>query len=125
MAEMFLNEYAPVRFEAESAGLEAGKLNPFVVSVMAELGIDMSGNSTKTVMQMLEAGKSFDHVITVCDKEAAERCPVFPGAGLKDHWGFPDPSSYQGTDEEKLAFAGKVRDMIKARIEKFIADQSA
>ncbi len=74
MAEMFLNELAGDRFEAKSAGLEAGKLNPFVVKAMGEIGIDMSANKTKTVQDILETGESFDYVITVCDKEAAERC---------------------------------------------------
>ena len=116
MAEMFLNDIAGDKFEAKSAGLEAGKLNPFVVKAMAEIGIDMSGNKTKTVMEILESGESFDYVITVCDKEAAERCPLFPGKGEKLHWGFEDPSSFKGTDDEKLAFAKKVRDQIKAQL---------
>jgi len=121
MAEMFLNNLAGDRFEAMSAGLEAGKLNPFVVKAMQETGIDMSGNNTKTVFEVLETGKSFDYVITVCDKEAAERCPLFPGKGERLHWGFEDPSSFNGTDDEKLAFAKKVRDQIKTQIEAFIA----
>ncbi|PLX68694.1 MAG: arsenate reductase ArsC [Denitrovibrio sp.] len=121
MAEMFLNDIASDRFEAKSAGLEAGKLNPFVVKAMANVGIDMSANKTKTVMEILESGESFDYVITVCDKEAAERCPLFPGKGEKLHWGFEDPSSFQGTDEEKLAFAMKVRDQIKAQLESFLS----
>lgn len=120
MAETFLNEMAYDRFEAESAGLEAGKLNPFVVKAMFEVGLDISSNRTKTVQEMLKARKAYDWVITVCDKEAAERCPLFPGAGNRDHWSFPDPSSFEGDNEEKLAFARGVRDQIRDRIKKFI-----
>lgn len=122
MAEKFLNEMAGDRFEAESAGIDGGKLNPVVVKVMSELGYDISGNKTKTVKEMLDAGKSYDHVVAVCDKEAAERCPIFPGSGEKQHWPFGDPSSFQGSDEEKIEFTRKVRDEIKLRIQQFIEE---
>lgn len=122
MAEKFLNELGGGRFEAESAGLEPGKLNPFVVKAMADIGYDISGNGTKSVSDMLAAGRQFDHVVAVCDKEAAERCPIFPGCGEKQHWPFGDPSSFKGTDEEKQAFTAGIRDQIKERIEQFIAE---
>jgi len=122
MAEKFLNEMAGDKFQAESAGIEGGNLNPIVVRAMMELGYDISGNTTKTVQQMLEAGKTYDHVIAVCDKEAAERCPIFPGSGEKQHWPFGDPSSFQGTDDEKLEFTRTVRDQIKDRVKRFIAE---
>ena len=121
MAETFLNSLSD-RFEAESAGLEQGKLNPFVVKAMADAGFDMSGNRSKTVAEMLQAGKTYDYVVAVCDKEAAERCPIFPGSGEKQHWPFPDPSSFEGSDGEKLEFAKGVRDQIKVRIEQFIKE---
>ena len=120
MAEKFLNEFAGEKFEAESAGIEGGKLNPIVVRAMMELGFDISENETKTVAHMLEAGKKYDHVIAVCDKEAAERCPIFPGSGEKQHWPFGDPSSFKGADDEKLAFTRTVRDQIKERVKQFI-----
>jgi arsenate reductase len=116
MAEAYLNLLAPDRFTAESAGLEPGKLNPYVVKVMQEDGIDISGNSTDSVFEFFKQGKRFNFVITVCDKEAAERCPIFPSVNQMIHWSFPDPSSVQGTEEEKLAFARKVRDEIKQTI---------
>jgi len=122
MAEKFLNELAGDSFEAESAGLEPGKLNPFVVKAMAEAGYDISGGATKSVADMLAAGRQFDHVVAVCDKEAADKCPIFPGSGEKQHWPFSDPSSFKGSDEEKTAFAAKVRDQIKSRVEKFIKE---
>ena len=117
MAEAFLNRLCPDRFEAQSAGLEAGRLNPHVVEVMKEIGIDISANKTKTVADMLQSGQSFSCVVTVCDETNAERCPVFPGAGARLHWGFPDPSGFRGTREEILAGTRQVRDAIRQKIQ--------
>lgn len=122
MTEAFLNDSGKHHFNAESAGIESGKLNPVVVEVMKEVGIDISNNKTKTVDDILAQGKSYDFVVTVCDTEAAERCPVFPGKGIRLHWSFEDPSAYQGGDEEKLIKTRIVRDEIKAAIHQFIAD---
>jgi arsenate reductase (thioredoxin) len=116
MAEAFLKEAGGGDFEVHSAGIEPGKLNPIVVEVMREIGIDISGNQTKSVADMLKSGKQFDCVVTVCDETSAERCPVFPGKTARLHWGFPDPSSFQGTHEEKLARTREVRDAIKAKV---------
>jgi arsenate reductase len=112
MAESYLNGYEG--FAAQSAGLEPGNLNPFVVKVMAEDGIDISGNQTKSVKDFI--GHEFDFVVAVCDKEAADKCPVVPAKGQKLHWEFPDPSSFKGSDDEKLAFTRTVRDAIKQKI---------
>ena len=117
MAEAFLNAICGDLFEAQSAGLEPGKLNPLVVEVMREIGIDISRNKTKPVSDMIKSGKAFAYVITVCDETSAERCPVFPGASMRLHWSFQDPSRFQGTPAEKLARTSEVRDAIKARIE--------
>lgn len=118
MAEAYLNKLGGDRFEALSAGLEPGRLNPFVVRAMSEDGIDISWNKTKSVDGFLS--DSFDYVIAVCDKEAAERCPVLPMKGEKLHWEFPDPSAKNLTDEEKMSVARSVRDDIKKRIEDWI-----
>ena len=118
MAEAFLNFYGKGRFVADSAGIEPGRLNPFVVSVMREKGIDISGNATKSVASVLHNG--YDVVVTVCDETSAERCPVFPGKVERLHWGFPDPSSAKGTEEEKLGFARAVRDEIEKNIKEFV-----
>jgi len=120
MAEAYLNHLSQGRFTAESAGLEPGVLNPYVVKVMAEDGIDISGNATKSVFDLYKEGKIYNYVVTVCDKEAAERCPVFPGITNRIHWSFPDPSSAQGSEEDRLAFARTVRDAVKKQIEEFI-----
>ena len=116
MAEAFLNQICPNEFEASSAGLEPGKLNPIVVEAMQEIGIDLSRNPTKAVFDIFKSGKMFAYVITVCDEASAERCPIFPGVTTRLHWSFPDPSAIQGTHEEKLARTREIRDMIKAKI---------
>jgi len=96
MAEAFLRQFGGGRFEVESAGLEPGTLNPFVVRAMAEVGIDISRNATKSVFDLHAAGKTYDAVVTVCSKEAAERCPIFPGRAERQHWPFDDPSTFAG-----------------------------
>src|SRR5436853_4625987 len=96
MAEAFLNQICGSEFEAQSAGLEPGKLNPIVVEAMQEIGIDISRNRTKAVSDIRKSGKSFAYVITVCDEASAERCPIFPGVTTRLHWSFPDPSALSG-----------------------------
>jgi arsenate reductase len=122
MAEAFLNQICGKEFEAHSAGLEPGKLNPIVVEAMSEVGIDISRNQTKAVFDYFKSGKMFAYVITVCDEASAERCPIFPGVTKRLHWSFPDPSAIQGTPEEKLAGTRKIRDTIKAKIEQWCAE---
>lgn len=117
MAEAFLKQRCGDKFEVQSAGLEPGKLNPTVVEVMKEIGIDISGNPTKAVWDFVKAGESFSYVITVCDETSAERCPVFPGMTTRLHWSFPDPSAFPGAAEDKLAKTRLVRDAIKAKID--------
>lgn len=124
MAEAFLNEAGGAHFFAESAGLEPGTLNPIVVEVMKEAGIDISGNKTKSVKEFLKAGKTYDYVITVCDESNSERCPIFPGGGRKLHWSFPDPSQFTGSREEKLAKIRDVRDQIKKWIDEWVQETS-
>jgi len=120
MAEAFLKQLGGDRFEVESAGIEPGNLNPLVVESMKEIGIDISGNKTKEAFDFIKKGALFDYVITVCDETSAERCPIFPGIAQRLHWGFPDPSALQGTDEEKLQAIRKIRDDIKAKVESWI-----
>jgi arsenate reductase len=117
MAEAFLSRICGGRFEAHSAGLEPGRLNPFVVEAMREIGIDISGNRTKSVLDEFKSGRMFEYVITVCDPASAERCPIFPGVTKRLHWGFPDPSDVLGTSEQNLERAREIRDMIKERVE--------
>ena len=122
MAEAFLNRLCGELFQAYSAGLEPGTLNPIVVEAMQEFGIDLSGNQTKSVSDMLKSGRTFDYVITVCDETSAERCPIFPGRTKRLHWSFPDPSRFPGAHEEKLARTRQVRDLIERKVEEWCAN---
>lgn len=115
MAEGLLRHLGGERFAAFSAGTEATHVRPLAIAAMAELGIDLAGQESKTLDRYL--GESFDAVITVCD-QAAEACPVFPGAKRRLHWSFPDPSQATGTPEEQLAVYRQVRDDIQAHIER-------
>jgi arsenate reductase len=122
MAEVLLNTLGGGRFEAQSAGLEPGTLNPVVVEAMKEIGIDISGNKTKSVFDFYKKGERFNYVFTVCDEAAGQQCPIFPGLTKNIHWGFPDPSAFTGSREEKLIKTREVRDMIKTKIEQFIKE---
>ena len=122
MAEALLNKLAGNRFESQSAGITPGKLNPVVVKVMKEIGIDISANKTKSVRDFIDRSDTFDYVITVCDAANGERCPFFPGNVERLHWEFDDPSVFTGTTEEKLAKTKEVRDQIKAEIETWISE---
>jgi len=122
MAEAFINDICGGEFEAESAGLEPGTLNSIVVQAMQEIGIDISGNKTKSVFDMFKSGKLFNYAITVCDETSAERCPIFPGITKRLHWSFPDPSALPGTHDEKLGGTRQIRDTIKAKIQEWCAE---
>ncbi len=117
MAEAFVNQLCGDEYQASSAGIEPGKLNPIVAEVMGEIGIDVTGHQPRAVADIIVGGQQFDYAITVCDETSAERCPIFPGKTERLHWGFPDPSALDGTREEKLARTREIRDYIKAHIE--------
>jgi arsenate reductase len=121
MAEAFLKRDGGGHFEAWSAGIEPGGLNPYAVRAMAEAGIDISANAVKSASDVAAAGVYFDYVVTVCSPEAAERCPLFPGAARKLHWPFEDPAGFRGSDEEVMAGVRRVRDGIEAAVGDFIA----
>ncbi len=123
MAEAFLKQQGADFFEVQSAGLEPGRLNPAAVEAMSEIGIDISGMQTKGVCDFLKSGASFHFIITVCDEASAERCPIFPGVSKRLHWGFPDPSQFNGSPEEKLQRTREVRDMIRERVKLFCEEQ--
>jgi thioredoxin type arsenate reductase len=119
MAEAFVNQMCMGSYEAHSAGLEPGVLNPLVVEAMQEVGIDISAAKTKSVAEMLANGPAFSRVVTVCDEANAERCPTFPGAVAREHWGFPDPSALAGTHEERLVSVRRIRDDIRDRVSRW------
>ena len=122
MAEAFLKKYGNESFEVESSGLEPGKLNPNVVEVMKQVGIDISNNGTQSVFDLFQKGKSYNAVITVCDQASAESCPVFPGKVKRLAWSFTDPSSFTGNKEEILEKTAKVRDEIEDTVLNFIKE---
>lgn len=122
MAEAFFNQYAANTDCAESAGIEPGKLNSYVVQAMSEKGIDISANETKGVFNLYKEGRTYSHVITVCDAEAAQRCPIFPGISRIIMWSFPDPSTFTGSDEEIMQQVRAVRDTIEEKVKAFIVN---
>jgi len=123
MAEAFLNAAFPARFETHSAGLDPARMNPLVVEAMREIGFDISQKKSESVFDFINLGEHFDYIISVCDEASDERCPAFPGANTRLHWGFADPSIYQGSREEKLAFMRHVRDEIKGQISNWCDEQ--
>jgi len=122
MAEAFLNQICGGEFEAHSAGLEPGKLNPLAIEAMREIGMDISGHQTKAVSDIFKSATMFSYAITVCDETSAERCPIFPGLTTRLHWSFPDPSGFQGPQEAKLAKTRQVRDMIEQRVRQWCGE---
>src|SRR3954451_7068382 len=102
MAEAWLNHTCGAVFQAQSAGLEPGTINPLVVEVMNEVGIDLSGKKTQRVFDVWKSGTIFQYVITVCSEAESEGCPIFAGITTRLHWPFPDPSKLTGTEAEKL-----------------------
>jgi arsenate reductase len=115
MAEGILRHMAGDRYEVFSAGTRPAGLNPLAVEVMREIGIDISGQRSKSVDQFV--GQPFDYVITVCDN-AKESCPIFPGPGQRIHQSFEDPAAHPG--EQGAAFR-KVRDQMSSWLKKFAA----
>jgi arsenate reductase (thioredoxin) len=110
MAEGWLSTYVGQQFEISSAGSRpTGQIHPLAVQVMAEIGIDISHHSSKSVSQFIR--DSFDYVITVCDS-AAETCPIFPGKATRLHHDFTDPA--QAPADQQLSVFRHVRDEIIA-----------
>ena len=113
MAEGLLRHDGGGRFEVESAGTHPGSVRPEAVEAMREIGVDISGQRSKSVDEF--AGREFDCVITVCDN-AKENCPVFPSKTERVHWSFDDPAAAGGSVERRLAVFRRVRDEIRERL---------
>lgn len=120
IAEAWLRELGGESFEVNSAGLEPHGVNPYTITVMEELGFDMSAHRSKHLDEFIREAE-FDYLITVCGN-ADERCPFFPGMGLRLHWPFEDPAAFEGPEPEKLAVFRKVRDQIKDKIQSWLDD---
>lgn len=118
MAEGMVNYYLGDDWNAYSAGIEpSGYVHPLAVAVLAEIGIDISGHTSKSTESF--RAMSLDWVLTVCD-DVAESCPVWLGQGNRVHIGFPDPAKAMGTDEERLMIFRQVRDDIREQVLEFL-----
>jgi len=122
MAEGLLRHLSEGRVEVASAGTEARGVHPLAVRVMAEIGIDLRDQASKTLDRFV--GERWDDVITVCDS-ANESCPIFPGARRRLHWSFDDPSAATGTEEQRLIVFRRGREEIRARIDTWLAERAA
>lgn len=125
MAETFLNDLGKGYYEAESAGLEKGSLNPYVVKAMAELGYDISNNQTDDVFEFWKEGRSYQAVVKVCDQINGERCPIFPRTLINENWNLEDPSSVKGDEEAIMERTREIRDQILERVKAFIDEHKA
>ena len=125
MAAALLNKRCPDFFNAESAGLEPGKLNPLAVEVLREVGIDISKNKTQAVFDVFISGQLFPYVITVCDESEAAGCPIFPGVTTRLHWSFPDPSKFTGSQEERIEKTREVLHKIDNQVGQFCDEHCA
>src|SRR6266436_6395099 len=119
MAAGLLNKICGEFFEAQSAGLKPGTLNPLAVEALREIGIDISQNKTQAVFDVFKSAQLFPYVITVCSESEAQGCPIFPGVTTRLHWSFDDPSKFTGTREERLEKTRRVRDEIRGKIDSF------
>jgi len=119
MAAALMKQTCGEFFEVQSAGLEPGVINPLVIEVLQELGVDISKNKTQRVLDVWKSGQIFQFVITVCSEAEAEGCPIFAGVTTRLHWPFDDPSKFTGTHAERLEKTRHVRDQIHARIDSF------
>lgn len=119
MAAALLNKMCSEFFEAQSAGLEPGVLNPLAVEALQEIGIDISGNETQSVFDVFKSGQLFAYTITVCSESESKGCPIFAGVTKRLHWPFADPSQFTGTHEQKLAKTREVLEEIRAKIGEF------
>jgi arsenate reductase (thioredoxin) len=119
MAAELLNKTCGEFFEAQSAGLEAGTINPLVVEALRELEIDISKNTTQRVFDVWKSGQIFQFVVTVCSEAETEGCPIFPGVTTRLHWSFDDPSKFTGTRGERLEKTRRIRNRIRSKIDSF------
>ena len=117
MAEGLLRALGNDRFVAFSAGTEATSVRPEAIAVMDEIGIDISGHTSKSIEQFL--GEEFSWLVTVCD-EAKEACPTIPGVGQQAHWSIEDPSAVEGDEPTRLAAFRAARDIIRDRLHIFM-----
>ncbi|QIL42171.1 arsenate reductase ArsC [Pedobacter sp. HDW13] len=118
LAEGYLKHFAQTKAKIYSAGIEVHGVNPKAVLIMAEDGIDISGQTSNNINEYVDV--PFDYVITVCDHEK-ESCPYFPTQAIKLHHNFPDPAKAIGTETEIMAEFKRTRDLVKVYMEDFVS----
>jgi arsenate reductase len=116
MAEGILRHDAGDRFEVFSAGTNPSRVRPEAITVMNELGIDISGHRSKGIEYFRQQG--FDYVLTVCDN-AKESCPIFPGPANRLHHSFEDPAAVEGSDEQRVSAFRRIRDQLREYLRRF------
>lgn len=109
------------RVEVFSAGTKPSAVRTEAITVMKEIGIDISGQRSKPVDEF--SGQAFDYVVTVCDN-ARDNCPVFPGGSKRMHWSLEDPAAVQGGEPERLSAFRRIRDQIHERVKAFISNEA-
>lgn len=120
IAEALLRKYGGGLFTVESAGYEPAEVNPLAVEALKDEEIDISLNSSDSVFDFFRMGKQYNYVITVCDEEHKQKCPIFPGLTFRIHWDFEDPSSFTGEYETKVAKTKEIKEEIKKEVLNFI-----
>lgn len=123
LAECILNRLGRGRFMAFSAGSRpAGHVHPMALELLASLGYAAGELRSKSWDEFnAEGAPGMDFVVTVCDQAAGEVCPLWSGAPMIVHWGFPDPAKYVGEEDETRAFFRAVYDDIHLLLEAFVA----
>lgn len=123
LAEGLLNSMGRGRFVAYSAGSQpAGQVNPYALKTLERLHMPTGGYRSKDWSEFAQAGApALDFVFTVCDKAAGEVCPVWPGQPMTAHWGVPDPSAFEGSEEETTQLFWDTAIILKRRLELMLA----
>ncbi len=122
MAEALLRQRGGPRFEVTSAGFEPRAVNPLVVEAMQLGGVPIVQTGMQpSVFDLYKAGRRFDYVISVCDDEHGQKCPVFPGITRRIGWNFPDPSTFTGSHAEQIERVIEIREAIRVRLEAWLS----
>ncbi len=124
IAEELLKKLGGDHFEVESAGFLPSTINPLVVEVMKEDGIDLTDKKTQSVFALAKAQKFYGYVITVCDRGQEAKCPVFPGTPKRIHWDLENPENFTGTHEEKIEKIRELKEQIKKLLIEFMGNLS-
>ena len=120
MAEGLLRHDAGDQFDVLSAGVQPTSVRPLAIAAMQEVGIDISGQRSKSVDEF--AGHGFDYVITVCDN-ANQQCPMFPRKSKRIHWSIEDPAAAAGNEEARLNVFRRIRDELREKLREFAATE--